>query len=303
MGKPAPRGNDQKAFVKAFNTICQWNSPWERWNDMVTLFSIEIANTVDAVHREKRNETYAAIARRYRPEEFRRFADLFAELTLALDRNPFQDFLGSMYMELELGSKAHGQCFTPYGVCQCMANMAMPEEHVKLQLEKSGWISVNDCACGAGATLIAAAERLFQIGINYQRQALFVAQDLDHAVAMMCYIQLSMIGCAGRVRIGDTLLDPDCGDILLGDGKSATWYTPMLYLSDIWRGRLTARFLDRMLSGSGPKAEQNEAKAYQEAEGASAFAQKAEQAPVLVEARKKGRKASEGQLMFDLTGG
>ena len=317
------RGTDARAFVKAFNSICQWNGNWERWNDMVHLFAIELVNAVDLNHKEARNRDYIRIAERYTPEEFKRFAELFCILVDSLERNPFQDFLGTMYMELDMGSKSHGQCFTPFGVCQAMASMAMPEEMVKQQLQERGWISINDCACGAGATLIAAAERLTMMGVNYQQHALFVAQDLDTTVAMMCYIQLALLGCAGRIRIGDTITDPDASDILMGDGKSNTWYLPMFY-SDIWCGRVFARRLDMLLSGfRGPVPEHEEPRASEnppeEAKAPESVAQrekvtvfeqkaeqdeqKAEQKSNLITATKIKRSMSEGQLMFDLTGG
>ncbi len=296
------RGTDAKEFIKAFNGICNWNGTWERWNDMVNLFAIEIANAVDLNNRERREKDYIRIRERYKPDEFKRFGYVFGLLVESLERNPFQDFLGEMYMELEMGSKARGQCFTPFSVCQAMAAMAMPEEYVKRQLDERGWVSINDCACGAGATLIAAAERLYKLGINYQQTALFVAGDIDNTVAMMCFIQLALIGCAGRVRIGDTLMDPDTGDILLGDGKSSTWYTPMFY-SPVWSGRALARYMDLTMRRLSPKAEQKDEKAYPRAEKPSAFAPKPYQEPEVISASKIRRNMSEGQLMFDLTGG
>ena len=312
------RGTDARAFVKAFNGICNWNNGWDRWNDMVNLFAIELANAVDLNNREQREKAYIRIRDKYAPEEFRRFTELFLLLVESLERNPFQDFLGGMYMELDMGSKAHGQCFTPFGVCQAMAAMAMPEEKVRQQLDERGWISINDCACGAGATLIAAAERLYQMGVNYQQTALFVAGDIDNTVAMMCFIQLALIGCAGRIRIGDALLNPETGPILTGDGGPNTWYLPMFY-SPVWSGRLFAWRMDRILQGfqqgrpeppevipekitaeaeaapERPKADQREPKAYPEPGNTSAFAVKT--------AQKTRRSMSEGQLMFDLTGG
>lgn len=319
MSSGTVRGADAREFVKAFNSICQWNGNWDRWNDMVHLFAIELVNTVDLNHKEARNRDYIRIAEKYKPEEFKRFADLFCILVDSLERNPFQDFLGSMYMQLDMGSKWHGQCFTPMGVCQAMASMAMPEEMVRKQLDERGWISINDCACGAGATLIAAAERLMQMNVNYQQHALFVAQDLDSTVAMMCYVQLSLIGCPGRVRIGDTLMNPDVGDILMGDGSANTWYMPMFY-SFPWQGRVIARWMDRMIGsrkGNAPertsthpnvtenvmKADQNAQKAEQDAQNSADFAQKAYQMPELLTAKRTRRSMSEGQLMFDLTGG
>ena len=35
MSAGTVRGTDARAFVKAFNGICNWNGFWERWNDMV----------------------------------------------------------------------------------------------------------------------------------------------------------------------------------------------------------------------------------------------------------------------------
>ena len=300
MSAGTVRGADARGFVKAFNSICQWNGNWERWNDMVHLFAIELVNTVDLNHKDARNRDYIRIAEKYKPEEFKGFTELFCILVESLERNPFQDFLGSMYMQLDMGSKWHGQCFTPFGVCQAMASMAMPEEMVKQQLQERGWISINDCACGAGATLIAAAERLFQMGVNYQQQALFVAQDLDTTVAMMCYIQLSLLGCAGRIRIGDTLTDPETGPLLIGDGGPKTWYLPMFYDS-VWCGRVFAWRMDRILQGfregqpAPPEAIPEKIKP--EAPKAP------ETALELVTAKRTRRSMSEGQLMFDLTGG
>ncbi len=318
MSAVTVRGADAREFVKAFNSICQWNGNWDRWNDMVHLFAIELVNTVDLNHKEARNRDYIRIAEKYKPEEFKRFADLFCILVDSLERNPFQDFLGSMYMQLDMGSKWHGQCFTPMGVCQAMASMAMPEEMVRKQLDERGWISINDCACGAGATLIAAAERLYHMGINYQQSALFVAGDIDSTVAMMCFIQLALIGCAGRIRIGDALMNPETGPILTGNGGPNTWYLPMFY-SPIWSGRLFAWRMDRILQSfqtgrpappeaiqekitveakaapEGPKTEQSEQKTYQDEQITSGFGLKT--------AQKTKRSMSEGQLMFDLTGG
>lgn len=247
------RGADQREFVKAFNGICNWNNNWERWNDMVKLFAVSIANSVDRNNYEKREKEYNRIRGRYKPQEFEGFVTCFGLLIESLERNPFQDFLGQMYMELEMGSQAHGQCFTPFGVCQAMANMTIREDEVRKELDDHGWICINDCACGAGATLIAAAERLYQLGINYQQRALVIAGDIDQTVAMMCYIQLSLLGCAGRVRIADTLTDPETGPVLIGNGGKHTWYTPMFY-SGIWSGRVFALKANQMFAGQLKKA-------------------------------------------------
>lgn len=101
-----------------------------------------------------------------------------------------------------------------------------PEKHLVDGRE----MTVADCACGAGAMLVAAASYLREIGFDYQRDALFVGQDIDSTTALMCYIQLSLLGCPGYVIIGDTLAAPQTGNVLLGEDSSRCWFTPMYFL-------------------------------------------------------------------------
>ena len=68
--------------------------------------------------------------------------------------------------------------------------------------------TASDPACGAGAMLIAFANAAKRHGINYQKHVLFVSQDIDRTAAMMCYIQMSLLGCPAVVVIGDSLTRP-----------------------------------------------------------------------------------------------
>lgn len=243
MAKETVASGDQKAFVRIFNGICQWNSPWERWNDMMMMFAIELAG-LDVKHREERSKSYKAISGKYKPKELEGFQALACELVSNLEKNPFQDFLGKMYMELNFGNSHAGQFFTPYHLCQAMASVQLQTDETRKKIDDNGFISINDPACGAGATLIAAAEALYRMGINYQQTALFIGQDLDQTVALMCYIQLSLIGCAGYVHIGNTLTEPLTGDALIPTGTGNTWYTPM-YFHPVWRIRSFNRWKDQ----------------------------------------------------------
>ena len=116
---------------------------------------------------------------------------------------------------------------------------------------EQGWTSVCDPACGAGATLIAAANTLRrrqlnrQSDINYQKSVLFVGQDIDHVAAMMCYIQLSLLGCPGYICVGNTLTNPLTGHPLFPDRKEGQdiWFTPMFF-SETWHFRRLFSALD-----------------------------------------------------------
>ena len=92
------------------------------------------------------------------------------------------------------------------------------------------------------ATLIAGVNvvknHLEKENMNFQNHVLVVAQDIDFTVAAMCYIQLSLLGVAGYVKVGNSLTEPITGD----DNIENYWFTPM-YFSDIWH---TRRLLEKM---------------------------------------------------------
>lgn len=166
---------------------------------------------------------------------------LFAETVLELERNPDQDFLGKMFMQLELGNHWKGQFFTPYNICHLMAQLNLDEQ--KENLERKGWISVCDCCCGAGAMMIAFANACRQEGINYQQDVLFVAQDIDPTAAYMCYIQLSLLGCPGYVKIGNALSEP----LIAGEeNQECVWCTPF-YFTQVWNLRRMVERFQEML--------------------------------------------------------
>ena len=233
---------DQRKFIKAFEALTYTQSEWEAWTDFITMAACSIANAVDRSERyAERERMYMEIAGRYKSEHLGVFAELLAVVAEALERDPEQDFLGVLFQDLELNSHWHGQFFTPYCVCKMMAEMQIGGND-QAEIEKR-YISVSDPACGAGALLIAAANAYKASGINYQTSVLFVAQDIDFTAAMMCYIQLSLLGCSGYVIVGDTLRHPPT-DPLPDDYQ--VWYTPF-YFTDVWHWRRIFRTLDRMM--------------------------------------------------------
>lgn len=251
MGKAAQavRSGVQRDFIKKFEDLSGRYSVRQIWEDWVIMYAIAISNTVDKVHAEEREKAYMQRAQKYGPKEMHVFAELCADMVAALDVNPDQDFLGEMYMAVGMGSDKAGQFFTPYDVCRCMAEITTNPEFLQGQLEQNGWISVNDCACGAGALLVAFANVCARLKINYQTSVLFVAQDIDYLVGCMCYLQLSVLGCPGYVKIGDSLCDPltsyDSRGLFPKD-DGYIWYTPF-YFSFVWDGRRRAALMDQVL--------------------------------------------------------
>jgi len=248
MGSKANRVDALKRpFTKLMMTLYPRHNLWEVWSDFITTFACALSNRFDRAHYEKREAMYKKLISKYDEKERMVFPELVADMVMALEENPEQDFLGSVYMELELGNDHAGQFFTPYDVCRVMSSIA--GRGMALQTVEKGYITINDCACGAGATLIAACHeagrQLSVLGYNWQNHVLVMAQDIDFTVGMMCYIQLSLIGAAGCVKIGDSITDPMCA----GDSEEHYWYTPM-YFSDVWQYRHIWHHVDELMKGA-----------------------------------------------------
>ena len=305
MARCAGKNSRQRELEKLYNKMCGRYSRYEVWQDMVWMVAITISNAVDKRYYDEREANYMRIVQKYSEDEIRVFPDFFTHIVMGMEENPDCDFLGELYMDLELGNKHAGQFFTPYHLCRAMAECAIQEDLLRSQIEKQGWISVNDCACGAGATLVAAANVLRAIGINYQMQALFVAQDVDATVALMCYIQLSLLGCAGYVVIGNTLTEPQVGPVLYGEDSSRCWFTPM-YFHEVWNTRRAidqGRRMFRAVATAFPEAaEASPIASIPEAVASESVLEPAveepepQNQPTLTISKKK---KNAGQLMFD----
>lgn len=227
----------EKEFLDVFHQLCYSRNSWQVWSDVVSAIACTLSNAIDKTpgRYEAREKEYEQCIKRLDSVELP--AKLMGIIVMALENEPEQDFLGKIYMQLELGNHWKGQFFTPYCVCQCMAEINIGPG-IQTEIERKGYLAVNDLACGAGATLIATANTLKKHKINYQRDVLFVAQDIDRVVGQMCYIQLSLLGCPGYVAIANTLTNPVCGSVIAPIEKEDQefWYTPF-YFRDIWMSR------------------------------------------------------------------
>lgn len=241
MGKEMRRlrGEGQKNIVRIMEGMTGRVNLWDIWQDFIVMSAIAIANVAGGPHRESREQQYMDRAKKYSAKELEALSAILGEVTMEMDRNPDQDFLGELFMALDFGSEYKGQFFTPYSICRMIA--AMNGNDLKEKISEQGWVSVNDPACGAGALLIAIANECRRHGsdVNYQTSVLFVAQDIDFLAGCMCYIQLSLMGCPGYVVIDDAIAHPTASlDVrgLIPQDSPNVWYTPM-YFRDVWHYR------------------------------------------------------------------
>ena len=234
---PPLNTENEKEFAKIFEKLSFKHGAWTVWQDFVTLSACSLSNVLDKRQSvwQKRENEYHQTAKKYSETEFQQFASLLA-VTVKVTENPNQDFLGHLYMHLNFGNGWTGQFFTPWHIAEMMARMSIGDG-MKKEIEEKGFISVNDPTCGSGCMLLAFAQAYKNmLNESYHHSILFVGQDIDPVVAKMCYIQLSLMGCAGYVIVGNSLTKPLTGDVLIPYDDENLWIMPMFF-TDIWTKR------------------------------------------------------------------
>ena len=229
--------NREKEFLKLFDQLAYTQGKWQAWENLMTVMATSIANSAefDKERRDRREKDYEQAIKSLGGMDVP--AQMFAQTALALAENPDQDFLGTLYMRLNMGSHWHGQFFTPYHVSAMMAKMLIGGNNAK-EIEEKGYISVCDPTVGAGAMLIGAASAFREQGIDYKQDVVFIGQDLDSVVAKMAYIQISLLGCSGYITVGNSLTNPQTGHVLFPTEEEGQdlWITPA-FLSSAWEKR------------------------------------------------------------------
>ena len=186
--------------------------------------------------RQEREDEYMRRIKKYDKSTVDLFPEMLAELVLEYEENGCHDVLGELYMELEMYNKWTGQYFTPAHIASAMSKLTEPSKNeIESEIERQGFIKVCDPACGSGVMLIEYANNCKELGINYQKDVLFVAVDIDSIVALMCYIQMSLLGMPGIVCIANTLSGKPYGE------PESRWFTPMYITSGfVWRKQKSA---------------------------------------------------------------
>lgn len=193
------RSLERSEFVKLFNGIARHRHRYEVFRDFVTMAAISLHNSFA---KDKRlEEEYLGIVGRYEREEVEAFCKLLAYLVILLDTEP-RDVLGSLYMELELGSTHVGQFFTPSEVSELMARMIYGDS---LREIHEDFVTVSEPACGAGGMVLAFAKVMISSGHNPSEKLWVQCQDIDRLAALMCYLQLALWNIPGVVVVGNTL--------------------------------------------------------------------------------------------------
>ncbi|ROR76003.1 N-6 DNA Methylase [Plantibacter flavus] len=170
--------------------------------DFCELTAITFRNAVDLHRHDARESRHAEILASYSDDEVARFPQMIAELILEFEKG-FGDHLGHLYMSLDLGNESLGQYFTPYSVSSLLAKMTIGEQTTAL--DNQPFITLHEPSCGSGGMIVAFAEAMDSVGLNYQRRVHVTAVDLDQTAVHMTYVALTLLHMPAVVVHGNTL--------------------------------------------------------------------------------------------------
>lgn len=220
------RNQHQKELAKILREVAHRHSLWQVFSDFLAMAALSISNSMDKRQYAVREAEYMQIVGRYTKAEAALIAHCLAHVVMGLEEG-HQDFLGSLFMSLELGNAWAGQFFTPYEVSLMMAKMQLGGDEPKRIIAERGFITVNDPCTGGGAMLVAGAHALLDEGLNPSQHMYAIAQDIDIKAVHMTYIQLSLLGVPAAVVHGNSLADE----------QRSVWYTPVHFLG-FWSNKL-----------------------------------------------------------------
>lgn len=212
-------------FLSLFNETARYHRRQQVFRDFVTLAAIALHN---GIHFDKALEQeYRDIVRQYEAVDVDRMARLLAHVVMGLEEGG-GDFLGPLFMQLDLGEEARGQFFTPMSVSRMMAQMQCAD--IDNMLADAPFITLCEPACGSAGMMLAIAEVVKEKGFTPSRHLWVSCTDIDDIATGMAYIQLSLMGIAGEVVTGNAL----------NGERRRVMYTPAHWLEN-WPLRLKKR--------------------------------------------------------------
>lgn len=190
----------RRQFIRVFKDTARNLRRWDVFRDFIALAASEL--DLARIRTPENIKHSREICEKYSDSDIRNLHELFCLMVCALEAK-FHDFLGAIFMELELGDDRNGQYFTPYHLQSLMAEMVLPD--VEQTIRREGFVTISDPASGSAGMIIAYAENLLESGYNPSEQMYAHCVDIDPIAADMSFIQLSLLGIPAQVVTGNSL--------------------------------------------------------------------------------------------------
>ena len=185
---------DTHDFRKKLESIAQSHH-------LSTVFNSFCRLAACALAAQTREPEYLAEAKRWTKPELTLFAEALGCLTHEMERKPFEDVLGTHYLEFALSQKGqqwNGEFHTPKTICDLMARITFDPATMPAE----GPITVCEPACGAGAMILSLGEICAPA---VRRRLRVTAIDINATACDMCFINTTLWGIPARVIHGDTI--------------------------------------------------------------------------------------------------
>ncbi|MFM0608792.1 N-6 DNA methylase [Paraburkholderia sediminicola] len=215
-------------LIKSMREFSHSHDPYTVFSDFVEMCALALSNRFDHPQFDAREKRYLDIVGKYKAEEVQRFAAMFAALQMCyrtrvdaigdpgcpgIPGDGLGDVLGEIFMALELGNDRAGQFFTPYSVSLLMAMMIVGDA---ASVREKGFVTLQEPACGSAGMVVATAQAMHQVGLNYPETLHATCVDIDQRCVHMAFVQLSLLGIPAIVVHGNGLSLEVWG----------VWYTP-----------------------------------------------------------------------------
>jgi hypothetical protein len=175
---------------------------FSHFHDRYRVFDAFTRFVACALAAQTREAEYLEETKRWEKPEMDLFTEAFAALILEMERRPFEDLIGSYYMEVALskkGQKWNGEFHTPKHVCDFMARITVGNME---SFPAEGPITICEPACGSGAMILSLAQ---VCSPEIRRRLRVTAIDINRIACDMTFINTTLWGVPTRVFHGNTL--------------------------------------------------------------------------------------------------
>lgn len=197
--------NPVNEFIKQLGSLDRSRSDREKFQDLLELAYCAFAKpTAPTPERADALEArYMSIVNRYQDKDtIRAYPDLIG-MAWDAEKDGGVDFLGEASAQLNALNASQGQFFTPYSVSRMMAEMQLDD--ISTVIEREGYVTLLEPACGAGGMVLAASDVFEQKGFRLDQHLLVQAVDVSPLCFYMAFLQLTWRGVAANVVRGNSL--------------------------------------------------------------------------------------------------
>lgn len=187
-------------FLNVINQIATDRHRYMVFQDFVEMAAISLHNRF-AMSQEL-EDIYLQKAKRYSKSDLMKLSCLLAITVKGLTPMP-GDFLGDIFMSLGFGDACRGQFYTPSNLAEMICKITL--DSVDALIEKNGFLTVSEPACGAGSMAVAYAMEVKKRGYDLNTQFFIQCVDIDPIATAMTFIQLTLVGVPAEVVTGDSL--------------------------------------------------------------------------------------------------